>query len=115
MLKLYFYDIGLVCSLLGIESAEDLAFHYLRGGLFEAYVVFEIIKKRYNKGRLPNCYFWRDKTGNEVDCIIEQGQKLHGIEIKANKTITQSYFIGYKLLEQHSQRCCRYIICCVCG
>ena len=32
--KLYFYDTGLLCSLLGLESADQLATHYLRRGDF---------------------------------------------------------------------------------
>ncbi|MCL4380299.1 ATP-binding protein, partial [Candidatus Dependentiae bacterium] len=33
--KLYFYDTGIACSLLGIDSAQQLELHYMRGQLFE--------------------------------------------------------------------------------
>ena len=42
--KLYFYDTGLACSLLGIRTANDLESHFLRGGLFENLIVNEFIK-----------------------------------------------------------------------
>ena len=57
--KLYFYDSGLVCSLLKIESAEQLRTHYLKGAIFEGYIITEIIKHRYNYGLEPHVYYWR--------------------------------------------------------
>ncbi len=90
--KLYFYDTGLLCSLLQIESAEELAHHYLRGNIFESYIVSELIKKRLNQGKRPNCYFWRDQKGNEVDCILEKGDQLIPIEIKSGQTVSKDFF-----------------------
>lgn len=90
--KLYFYDTGLACSLLGIESAQQLTSHYLKGGLFESFVISELSKQRYNQGLRPHLYFWRDKTGHEVDCIIERGDTLIPVEIKAGKTLMSSFF-----------------------
>jgi len=90
--KLYFYDTGIACSLLELEQAKQVNSHYLRGGLFESFVIAELMKMRYNKGRIPHYYFWRDKIGHEVDCIIEHSGKLFPIEIKAGKTLTQDYF-----------------------
>jgi predicted AAA+ superfamily ATPase len=92
--KLYFYDTGIASFLLEIESPQQVATHYLRGGLFESYAIAELLKLRYNVGRIPHYYFWRDKIGHEVDCIIGHGGKLYPVEIKAGKTITQDYFEG---------------------
>jgi len=90
--KLYFYDAGLACSLLGIENAKQLATHYLKGGLFETFVIAELIKHRLNHGLTPNCYFWRDKLGHEIDCIIELADRLMPVEIKSGKTVADDYF-----------------------
>ena len=90
--KLYFYDTGIACFLLELESAQQVATHYLRGGLFESYAISELLKLRYNRGRIPHYYFWRDKMGHEVDCVIDHGGKLYPIEMKAGRTITQDYF-----------------------
>lgn len=92
--KLYFYDTGLICSLLGIEEKKQLSTHYLRGGIFESFVISELIKVRYNHGKNPNLYFWRDKTGHEIDCIIGETQQLIPIEIKSAKTIVNDFFSG---------------------
>jgi uncharacterized protein len=92
--KLFFYDTGLASALLDIESEKQLNFHYLRGGLFESLVISELYKSFYNADKVPHLYFWRDKTGHEVDCIIERGQYLFPVEVKAGLTITPDYFEG---------------------
>lgn len=92
MPKLYFCDTGLACSLLGITKSEQLMLHPLKGGLFENYVIAELIKDRYNKNIPFDLYFWRDNTGNEMDIIIDKGTYLYPIEIKAGKTVTSDYF-----------------------
>jgi len=90
--KLYFYDTGLVCSLLGITSPAQLASHPVRGSLFENMVITEMIKQRTNSGLPINLYYWRDKTGHEIDVIIDEAGDLTPIEIKAGKTINTEYF-----------------------
>jgi len=93
--KLYFYDVGLACSLLGIQSAHELFTHSLRGALFESMTISELFKYYYNQIMTPNLYFWRDLQGHEVDCIIEKTYNtLIPIEIKAGMTIIPSFFKG---------------------
>ncbi len=92
--KIFFYDSGLACALLGIDSVEALLPHYLRGGLFETMIISDFYKLYYNRDREPHLYFWRDKTGHEVDLIIERAQYLYPVEIKASQTPSMSYFKG---------------------
>ncbi|MFH1678713.1 MAG: ATP-binding protein [Candidatus Omnitrophota bacterium] len=92
MPKLYFYDPGLASSLLGIENKKQLASHYLKGNLFETFIVSELIKHRYNQGLDSIYYFWQDKTGREIDCLIEKTNKLIPVEIKSGKTSSKEYF-----------------------
>jgi uncharacterized protein len=95
MPKLYFYDTGLVCSLLGITKASQLSLHPLRGNLFENLIVSELMKERLNKNLSVTLYFWRDNTGNEIDIIIDTGTSLYPVEIKSGKTITSDYFKNF--------------------
>ena len=90
--KLYFYDAGLAARLLGIENAAQLKTHAMRGALFETWVVSELLKYRFNQGKRSNLYFWRDKTGNEIDVLIDRGEKLFPVEIKSGETVTKDYF-----------------------
>jgi len=94
MPKLYFYDVGLVSWLLGIRTTEHIATHPLRGAIFETFVISELIKSSLNKGERPQLYFWRDSNGNEVDVIVEQGNRLMPIEIKSGKTVTREAYAG---------------------
>jgi predicted AAA+ superfamily ATPase len=94
MPKLYFYDTGLVTNLLGIQNEQQLNLHPLKRNLFENFIISELIKKRYNAGGSNNLYFWRDSKGNEVDVIVDNGNTLFPIEIKAGQTITSEYFKG---------------------
>jgi hypothetical protein len=92
--KLYFYDTGLACSLLGLESPAMLQTSYLKGALFECLVVSELCKRYYNKGRSPRLYFWRDNHGHEVDVIVDKGGEPVPIEIKASSTYSKSFLSG---------------------
>ena len=93
--KLYFYDTGIICGLLSISSADLLFDHYLRGNIFESFIIADLIKQRLNQGLNPNVFFWRDKTDYEIDCIIEEGPQLTPIEIKVSQTFNQHYFDGF--------------------
>ncbi len=90
--KLYFYDPAIACQLLSIQSSKDLVTHYLRGGLFESMILSDLLKQRFNRGLPPNLYFWRDKSGHEIDCILDFGTKLVPIEIKSGETIHADFF-----------------------
>jgi hypothetical protein len=92
--KLYFYDTGLLCWLLGIQEAGQLATHPLRGNIFETFVVSELVKTRLNRGERAAFHFWRDSNGNEVDVIADIGMKLMPIEIKSGETLNREFFAG---------------------
>jgi uncharacterized protein len=94
--KLYFYDCGLVRWLLGIQDVDQISIHPLRGELFETYVVGELLKRSMNSGLEPNIYFWRDRTGNEIDIIFDTVDALIPLEVKSGKTIVPDYFNGFK-------------------
>lgn len=92
--KLYFHDTGLAAHLMGIHDAEHLSIHSARGALFENLVISEMLKRRYNQGLAANLYFWRNNTGDEVDLVLEQGDKLLPIEIKSGQTFNSDFLTG---------------------
>ncbi len=55
----------------------------MSGTFFEMFIACEIIKSRYNAGKNPPIYFYRDKVQNEIDlrsnklvfCILEKSKK----------------------------------------
>ncbi len=84
--KLYFLDSGLACRLLHISDVNQLRGHPQWGALVETWCVSEVIKARLNRGLSPDCWFWRSSDGYEVDLVIESGNRLLPIEIKATAT-----------------------------
>ncbi|WP_428122253.1 ATP-binding protein [Candidatus Poriferisodalis sp.] len=89
--KLYFYDVGLVSYLLGIENSRQLVTHPLRGPLFENIVVSEAVKHCYNRGREPRLTFFRDSRGLECDLLYERGHGINAIEAKSGATVTSEW------------------------
>ena len=90
--KIYFYDVGLVCYLLGIHTSQQLETHPLRGSIFENMVVCEFLKNQYNKGLDNNLYFFRDKSQHEVDLVLEDGLQLDAYEIKLSSNIHPDFY-----------------------
>ena len=89
--KLYFYDVGVAARLIGIESAEQMNTHPLRGALFENWVIVEYLKRRLNAGKESNLFFWRSHGGLEVDLVLEHGQALAPVEIKSAATVSSDW------------------------
>lgn len=102
--KLYFYDTGIACSLLGINNIKQITTHAIKGHLFENMVISELLKERLNKGQQDNLYYWRDKTGNEVDVLIDNAGKLTAMELKAGETISQDFFKGLNYLSSLNKK-----------
>jgi len=94
--KLYFYDTGLLCHLLGIRQAAQIPAHPLRGALFENLVVAETAKAYLHHRRIPPLYFWRDRSGHEVDLIIEEAGELFPVEIKSGQTVAGDMLAGLR-------------------
>ena len=92
--KLYFFDTGLLCCLLQIRSAEELARHAMRGAVFENFVIAELAKTCHHGGAEPQLAFWRDHRGTEVDLVIRTGAGAVPVEIKSGATVATSFFKG---------------------
>lgn len=90
--KIYFYDVGLACYLLGIRDASQVETHPLRGQLFENMVVCDRLKNIYNAGKDNNLYFYRDKGQHEVDIIQEEGSHLSAYEIKLAPIVHTEFY-----------------------
>ena len=94
--KLYFLDSGLVCYLLGIRAPDELRLHAARGSIFESFVLSELLKTRLHAGMSPDCYFWRDSAGHEIDILVEDGPELVAVEVKSGQTVASDFFKGLR-------------------
>jgi hypothetical protein len=85
--KIYFTDTGLASYLLGIHTREQLLGGQHFGPLFETLVVADFWKRFLHHGQSPSLYYLRTHDDLEVDLLIEEGSRLHLMEIKSTATI----------------------------
>jgi hypothetical protein len=89
--KLYFLDTGLAVWLLGIHDPAHLLLHPLYGPLFESFVVSEFLKTRLHAGLESNLYFWRDRSGHEIDLLVDEGHRILPVEVKSGQTVSADF------------------------
>lgn len=76
--KIFFVDNGI--RNLMIHQFNDFELRADKGALFENWLFSELIKNsEYN----DTIYFWRSKSGGEVDFVRQRGKGLEGFEAKA--------------------------------
>ena len=84
----------------------------MKGAIFENFVFSEIYKAFAHRGELPPLYFWRDRTGHEVDIVIDTGKRLVPVEIKSAETIDSSFSTGlgiiFPLVSLYRRQACLY-------
>lgn len=100
MPKYYFFDTGLLCYLLGIETHEQLFSHPLRGQVFENLAVNQLVCKRINSGKPNNLCFYRETSGREVDVLRESPVGLEAFEIKSGATYRTEFKANLEYLEK---------------
>lgn len=91
--KVFFMDTGLLCYLVGWNSAQSAENGAMSGAIFETFVVSEIIKSFENAGKEVDRYifFYRDRDGKELDLVIEDNNCLYPIEIKKGASIDRAW------------------------
>lgn len=77
MSKVFFYDIGLRNQV--TKNTASLSLRPDAGALIENYV-FSYLNNNLRIGE--ELKFWRTKTGNEIDFVVESGDSLLPIEVK---------------------------------
>lgn len=103
--KIYFYDTGLICALLGIKHAENFDTHPMKGHIFESLIIGEFFKHGFNHGQNFSLFFWRDVQDHEIDLIFEKSyNELIPIEIKSRMTFSSDFFKGLKNWANISQQ-----------
>jgi predicted AAA+ superfamily ATPase len=100
--KLFFYDTGLLCYLLGITSQSALEKHSLYGNIFENWIITEIKKNRFNAGINEGLSFFRDSAGNEIDLVMEKEGNTMAVEIKSSKKINPGMLSGLRYWKKNN-------------
>lgn len=101
--KIYFYDTGLLCSLLGVTHADNLSSHPNIGMIFENFVIGEYAKSKTTQGNPHGLYFYRDHSGKEVDLVIENSG-IQLVEIKLGKTFSSDWTAGMDFFDKEIKK-----------
>ena len=98
--KIYFYDTGLLCYLLGIDTPNELSLHFATGHIFENMAIADRLKKIFNERSSDRLYFFRDNNGLELDLVIDHGGIQTGIEIKSGKTFNADMLVNLSVWQK---------------
>lgn len=100
--KMYFFDTGLVAYLTRHTSPEILQNGAINGAILENYVVSEIIKSYHNAAQDCLLWYYRDKSNNEIDMVIESDGQLHPLEIKRSVNPGNELIGAFSVLDKGS-------------
>ncbi|MCX8017218.1 MAG: ATP-binding protein [Rhodocyclaceae bacterium] len=78
--KVYLADTGLLHSLLGLASQDDIEAHPKVGASWEGFVIREVMDRFSVEPE--EAYFWATYAGAELDLLILRGAKRWGVEVK---------------------------------
>lgn len=78
--KIYLADSGILHSLLGLVTREDLLEHPKVGASWEGFAIGEVVA--HLEARPEECFFWKLHSGAELDLLIHRGTLRRGFELK---------------------------------
>ena len=76
--KVYLRDTGLLHTLLGLTSEQDLAGHPKVGASFEGFAIEQMLAALAT----GNVYFWATHAGAELDLLFTRSGRNYGVEVK---------------------------------
>lgn len=110
--KLWFVDSGLLCHLLGLETARLVADDLMTGSVLECFVASELTKQLGWSATRATLFHYRTHSQQEVDFVLESAAgKLVGIEVKKTASPSEADFKGLRhLAERVGKRFVRGIL-----
>jgi hypothetical protein len=78
--KVYISDSGILHTLLGIASREELDRHPKVGASWEGFGLQSVVDRL--GARHEECFFWRTHAGAEIDLLVVRGRRRLGFEFK---------------------------------
>ncbi len=92
--KFHFVDSGILCALRRFgENAFDIgAQPEALGSLLESYLFNELLRSLPFQSKDVRLYHWRSADKREIDILIDAGDRLAGIEIKAAASVSSDDF-----------------------
>ena len=103
--KFYFFDVGVLNSLIGQTLAPDTKAY---GDAFEHFIFQELYAYLSYRKAHEELHFWRSTTHQEVDFVI-QGEIA--VEVKSSKNVSPSDFKGLRALTEDTKMRRQIIVC----
>ncbi|MCD7883645.1 MAG: ATP-binding protein [Lachnospiraceae bacterium] len=100
--KMYFFDTGLAAYLTRYSSPDILQNGALNGAILQNYVVSEIMKSYQNNAQDCLLWYYRDKSSNEIDLVMESDGQLHPLEIKRSVNPGSELVGAFSILDKGS-------------
>ncbi|MBM4032786.1 MAG: ATP-binding protein [Planctomycetes bacterium] len=82
--RLFFCDSGLATALAGVHTPREMERAEIAGAMLETVVLAALHTWREACSPKPEVLWWRTAAGEEVDFVVEWGERLVPIEVKAS-------------------------------
>lgn len=92
--KIYWMDVGVLRHLTGLRGE-------MNGQIYETMVVAEIVKWIRTQGAETEPFFYRTRSGMEVDLLLQTPSGLIGIEVKSRAVVAKKDLRSMKALAEH--------------
>ncbi len=92
--KIYFTDTGLAAWLAKLRTPRAIAEGAMRGGLYENFVLMELRKEALARNIPAEFRFFRSKAGEEVDIVVDLGDRIVPVEVKSSTTFRLDFMNG---------------------
>jgi predicted AAA+ superfamily ATPase len=111
--KLYFLDTGLAAHLTGWTTDKTLSAGAMAGAIFETFVVVEILKSWWHRGKVPPAYYYRDRDGREIDLLLERDGVLYPVEVKRSATVRREWVRNFGALQRLDKGVGQGVVVCL--
>ncbi|MBN2897004.1 MAG: ATP-binding protein [Campylobacterales bacterium] len=108
--KVFFNDTGVLCSLLRINSKEQLLSSPYSGQVFETYIFCELQKHLSYLQKLSEMFHYRTNDKKEIDFIIEVENELIAIEVKQSSSVKKEDFKHIIDLQNRYEKKCLGVV-----
>jgi len=112
--KLYFLDTGLCAYLTEWSSPETLSAGAMSGAILETYVLCEVLKSWWHRGKTPHLYYYRDRDSSEVDFLFVQDRVLYPVEVKKSASPKREMVQPFRALGRLKQPIGQGAVLCLC-
>lgn len=98
--KLYLTDTGMACHLAGLDRWKDLERQDRVGPLLETWVENQLARSLSATGDRVNRWYFRTRTGHEVDFLLERAGQVVGIEVKWTSSLAAKHRTGLEVARE---------------